>query len=163
MRATPVVIGVDPGGATTGVVARQGRELLAAVSVSSADQPRLAAYLEEVLVAVEGLKATHAGDVIAVEDTLPPNPHLGISNPAGIIAAAQVLGAVLAMFPDAIIVRPGGHGAPASSRLELEARYPAELIGARETKGTGALRHVRSAWDVAGAATWQLRTEEALR
>ncbi len=162
-RTAPVVIGVDPGGATTGVVARRGSDVLAACSISSSDHETLGAYLEEVLVAVVGYRDTHAAAGVAVEDALPPNPHLGISNPAGIIAAAKVLGAVVGLIPDAVIVRPGRHGAPAANRRELEARYPAELIGARETKGTGALRHVRSAFDVAGAAAFELRTRTRTR
>lgn len=157
-RPISVVIGVDPGGATTGIVARRGDGLLAACSIHADGHDHVAQYLEEVAGAVLGYAATHAAAGIAVEDCIPPNPHLGISNPAGIIAAAKVLGAVLLAVPDAVIVRPGGHGAPAGSRAELAARYPAELIGPRETRGTGALRHVRSAWDIAGAATFEIRT-----
>lgn len=157
-RRSLVVIGVDPGGATTGVVVRQADRLLAACSIGSSDHATLAPYLEEVVAAVIGYRDVHQADGVAVEDAIPPNPHLGVSNPAGIIEAAKVLGAVLAFVPDAVIVRPGRHGAPVANRRELEARYPAGLIGPRETKGTGALRHVRSAWDIAGAADFEIRT-----
>lgn len=159
----PIIVGVDPGGATTGIVARQGDRVLAACSILSADHPAVGAYLEEVVTAVVGYRDRFAAAGVAVEDAIPPNPHLGISNPAGIIEAAKVLGAVLAIVPDAVIVRPGRHGAPANNRRELLARYPAELVGARETKGTGALRHVRSAWDIAGAAGFEIRTRRKTR
>lgn len=155
----PVVVGVDPGGATTGLVVRAGTRLLEHATIDRKGL-ELPAYLDRVASWVVGARETF-GAKVAVEDTIPPNPHLGLSNPAGIIAAAQVLGAVLLMAPAAVVVRPGGHGSPKASRAELLASYPPELVGDRETRGTGKLRHVRSAWDVAGMAAWLLRTGEA--
>lgn len=158
MTRPVVIVGVDPGGATTGVVVRAGDRCLAACSISRVRSDTLALYLEEVAAAVVGYAAEHQADGIAIEDTIAPNPHVRISNPDGIIETAKVLGAVLVLAPAAVIIRPGGHGAPVTSRRVLLSRYPAELVGPRETKGTGALRHVRSAWDVAGAARFEIRT-----
>lgn len=153
MTAHLVVVGVDPGAAATGVVVRRGAAVAAACLVHRGDA--LDGYLAEVGAAVLGYRDDHQADMVAVEDTVPPEPHMGLSNPAGIIGAAQVLGAVVALAPGAVLVPPAGWGAPVGSRVELCARYPLELIGPRERKGTGRLRHLRSAWDVAG---WAART-----
>jgi len=102
-------------------------------------------YLIEVRDTVAAALDIAGGDaVIAVEGVVNPSPHLGLSNPGGIIAAGMVLGAVLVGHPDAVLVRPGRHGSQALNS------YPSELIGPRETTGAGKLRHARSAWDVAG-------------
>lgn len=150
MVTAPVVVGVDPGGASTGVVVRHGSRLVDGCTLHR-DTQTTPAYLAEVAAAVLGYVSVHHATVVAVEDTVPPNPHLGVSNPAGIIATAQVLGAVLLAVPDAVLVPPAGHGRRSSGRVELLARYPVELVGVREQHGTGGMRHMRSAWDIAAA------------
>lgn len=147
-----VVVGVDPGGRATGVVVRRGDDLLAAATVSR-DGEGFAGYLAEVVSTVAEFAAVCSATVLAVEDAQAPNPRLGLTNPTGIVDAAKVFGAVAALTsPPVLVVAPGGHGALAQSRAELVARYPGVLIGAREVRGAGALRHLRSAWDVAGMA-----------
>ena len=67
------------------------------------------------------------------------------ADPPPLVALTR--GAVLYAYPEAHIVSPGGHGSgPLGS-------YPAKLVGAREVVGTGKARHMRSAFDVAGAAS----------
>lgn len=143
--SSPVVLGIDPGGHETGVVVRRGRQVLAGELVT-AEKGMCAGYLREVVGAVSTLAAEHSIAFLAVEDLVHPNPHLGLANVAGLMDTAQVLGALRVYFPLLILVRPGGHGsAPLAS-------YPLELVGVREKRGTGRMRHLRSAFDIAGAA-----------
>mgnify|MGYP007071578864 CR=1 FL=1 len=151
-----MIVGVDPGGATTGIVKRDGTKLLAATLVTNDGD--FDAYLADVEAALEPL--TVVGH-LAVEDLTHPNPHLGLANVTGLLGTAQVLGLVrhlAAGWVEAgdlegwVLVPPAGHGsAPLRS-------YPAPLVGERETKGTGRLRHARSAWDIAGAGAVMLGT-----
>jgi Holliday junction resolvasome RuvABC endonuclease subunit len=164
MSPPPVIVGVDPGGQTTGIVVRSGPHYVYGVTVSrkvaGGGRLSMVEYLVEVLDSLGLIEESYHPSAYAVEDAIAPNPHVGrITDPGPIIEAAQVLGAVLGLCRGAaLVIRPARHGAPVASRAELEAKYPAELIGARETKGTGGLRHLRSAWDIAGAAALELRT-----
>lgn len=140
------VVGVDPGGQTTGIVRRTGDRLDHYDLVIRGDSP-MADYLQRVLIAVARAATDRTPKpLLAVEDLTHPNPHLGVANVAGLLDTAQVLGAVTARWPNRRLVAPGGHGS------HLLAAYPAELVGARERSGGGRLRHCRSAWDIAGAA-----------
>ena len=85
------------------------------------------------------------GDVIlAVESMVVPKGYR-ITSAAGLLGPALVLGAVLGCFDSPFLVPPGHHG-----QGPREA-YPASDWGKQEKKGTGKLRHVRSAWDIAAA------------
>lgn len=158
-----LIIGVDPGGRESGIVARCAGALTfhrLHVRTSAWDLPT-AADLREVTDAVREVRA-HAWDRIggqvdtafAVEGLNHPNPHVGIANVLGTLGTAMVLGAVLTCWPDAIVVPPGQHGAG-----PLLA-YPEVL---RPTRGRGRghdrLRHCRSAYNVAGAAVQLLRMQ----
>lgn len=150
-----IVVGVDPG-KTTGVVVRHLDDLLHAELVAF-DGGSFRVFLKEVVSAVGDAEMRAIGawsctvpdprpPRIAVEDLVHPNPHLGLANLDGLLLTAQVLGAIRAQF-DVTLVPPAGHGsAPLST-------YPPGLVGAREhgLYGTGKRRHVRSAWDIAGA------------
>ena len=170
-----VIVGVDPGGRVTGIVARHRDRLIAHDVIARDGRVNArtiadAGYAWRVLSGVED--AYHQASklarqiafnpvglrlCVAVEGLTPPTPHRGMTNPAGTLAAAVVLGAVLGRWPGAVVVPPGGHGAGPL------AAYPAELAGPGEKAGTGVLRHARSAWDVAGAAVTLLRVAEAAR
>jgi len=71
-------------------------------------------------------------------------------NPAGIIKAGIVLGAMVATWPNAPIIPPGGNGSQHYSH------YPAALIGRRPkdlpgvSNGAGTRDHEQSAYDIAG-------------
>lgn len=165
----PRILGVDPGGAHTGLVLRDGPRLLANRLVSRGDQ-QIPAYLVQVLDAVQDLWDLDPPPktpvvIVAVEGLNAPTPHMGLTNVTGLLDAAQVLGAVLACWTAAVVVPPGGHGAvpdvlqalpgkagDKACRQYLDDTYPAALIGAREKRGAGLLRHCRSAWSIAGAA-----------
>jgi hypothetical protein len=145
--AVSAVVGIDPGGRWTGVVARRFDAVVwAAVITREGD---MASYLTEIKAAVGDAIATHllAVDVtVAVEGLVKPTPHMGVISLTGLLDTAVVLGAVMAWWPSAVIVPPGDNGAGPLTA------YPARLVGAREVKGEGIARHARSAWDVAGRA-----------
>jgi len=151
------VVGVDPGGRWTGIVLRRGDDICewSTVTANSDGLPS-ADYLAAVcnlVILYRGQTGSHPGAVvIAVEGVKAPNPHVGMSNPLGIMGTAMVLGAVLRDFPGAVVVPPGGNGSGPMLA------YPEAL---RPTRGKGAgkdgLRHCRSAWDVAGAALGMVR------
>ncbi|MGH9002126.1 MAG: hypothetical protein ACRDYV_03255 [Acidimicrobiia bacterium] len=153
-----VVVGVDPGGRQTGVVARHGDELLAADLVTR-DGPDVfpdAAYLEEVTDAIGGLlvyASDRAGEaaIVAVEGVVHPSGHVRMINAAGLLGTATVLGAVLAHYPNALVVPPAKHGGGPRQA------YPARLWPPNEKRGMGRHRHVRSAWDIAGAGAFLFR------
>jgi hypothetical protein len=153
-----VLVGVDPGGRSTGVVARFGDQVVGTALVERSGTEKLptAVYLTRVVAAVRTFcrEARAAGRTpqVAVEGLNPPIPHLGLASPTGVMGAAVVLGAVLATWPGAVVVPPAKHG---SAPLET---YPPELVGPNESAGTGKRRHLRSAWDVAGAAPLRRRS-----
>ena len=154
-QATPTV-GVDPGGRTTGVVlVDQGGALLAHAQLTRkervGDGSVSVAYVDRVIGACRRLvdECAAAGEgapLVAVEDVRRPVPQAGSrpTNPAGIIAASWVAGAVIEWARAAglvvDVVEPAGHGA------QTAAAYPAALR-----------RHERSAWDVAMTARLPLR------
>lgn len=159
------VLGVDPGGKSTGLAVRHGAELLEHATVTrAADEDTVRgigvgpAYLTAVLRRVAELLEAHGCRLIAVEGVTKPNPHVtrrngkSLTDPTGILGAAMVLGAVIGAHPEAVIVPPGGNGS------RVLALYPLELVGSREAAagrnriGMGQLRHARSAFDVAGQA-----------
>lgn len=162
----PTILGVDPGARETGLVVVDGDQVLAhdvVVADGKLDpqNPVDLAYLDrirrhaETLLAVAGVG--HALDAIAIEKIGAPNPHLGTTNAAGAIACAAVIGelhAWAAHFGDVVpvmLIDTAGHG------RELLQTYPSVLVGPNEPKGTGILRHARSAYDVALAARWYLK------
>ncbi len=155
----PVVVAVDPGPRWTGLIVRRGddylaHELLRRRSKGRIPEPAYGAFviarIEVLLVAARD----HDGrePLLIVEAANGPTGFKDGSraplNPIDVFALGLVIGAVLAHFPDAQVVPPGGHGSG------LLVCYPPELRGPREhgPVGTGVLRHCRSAWDVAGLA-----------
>jgi hypothetical protein len=141
------VLGVDPGGKWTGMVLRAhtGDVIVNVLGIRDDDEPihEYGAAMRETLFE---LGDGHQIDAIALEGLTEPNPHMGMINVGGLLDTAVVYGAIGAWpWPVPVyIVEPGGHG---SAPL---AAYPGELIGEREKKGTGVLKHCRSAWDIAG-------------
>lgn len=158
------IVGVDPGGRNSGVVVRIGLVLLdyeTLIRVGPEDLP-LADYLQEVLRVVLGFWQKYNADLVAIEAVQAPSPFQGrssgpgFSNLDGILGTAMVVGAVEGFFPHAISVPPARMGqAPLSA-------YPVVLRPTRgQGKGKDKLRHVRSAWDVAGAASGTARMKAA--
>lgn len=154
-----VVIGVDPGYRDTGIVILRGGNIVALCTVHR-DEPApvgtsLTAgdYLADVTETIEAQLARaeiHADDVdlVAVEDVVTPSPHMGTTNPTGIIGTALTVGYVASWAREhdypVVMVRPGKNGSGPSGI------YPPELLdrGGIARPG-GARRHERSALDVA--------------
>lgn len=156
---TRTCVGVDPGGRSTGVAAVIAPKTLVYWAVVTRDADLdvyLAEICETIRIARSHLRHTAresgARTAVAVEDVVDPTPHMGTVTVRGLIDAAQVLGAVVRTF-NAQRIRPASHGGG------LLAAYPEALRGPREKKGTGRLRHARSAYDV--AVTW-LRHQPSL-
>ena len=155
-----IYVGVDPGGSFTGVCARQG-ELRCGGHVLIERDGDMAVYADEVAVEVHWLLNSYGSRgyecAVAIEDVNDPVPHMGLSNVRGLLDTSYLIGFLRASLDgtDVVMVPPGRHGsAPLGS-------YPAQLVGAREKRGAGRMRHVRSAWDVAGAARLLARQEAA--
>lgn len=151
------VIGIDPGARYTGVVVRDGDAVLHSstlvrpVEMTSTDwavmvvveiQRILRDFPATIPVGIEGIsdpKGFHQGKRAAI-------------NPKDIIRAGIVLGALVATWPKAVIVKPGGNGS------QHYTHYPEALIGRRpeslpgSTNGAGTRDHEQSAFDVAGKA-----------
>lgn len=150
------VLGIDPGGRTTGIVVRDGARLLHHAVIVRINVEPVESYALMIARTCDGIRRHgtegsegYPVDVVAIESVEPPRWHhngkASPINPRHIIDTAIVYGALVATFPDAILVPPAGNGS------RLLAAYPAELVGPKETKGTGELRHARSAWDIAAA------------
>lgn len=160
------VLGIDPGGKSTGLVVRDRSALLASAVVERAGDETGTrgvqvgpAYVAEVLAVVAELVAEHAPTVVGVESVVRPNPHVNRRNGSSVIdvgpllGASIVFGALAGAYPAAVWVPPGSNG---SGPL---AAYPSALVSAAEARhgvfrsgGGSKLRHARSAWDVAGRA-----------
>lgn len=151
------VLGIDPGGAATGLALRQGNRLLAHATVQREPAQTLTAYLSLVIQSITWYRNQANNVTLAVEGLNTPTPHMGVTSVRGLLDTASVLGAVLATWPTTTVVPPGGHG---SAPLIA---YPAELRPSRgQGRGRDALRHERSAYDVAGAAHTLHRIQEAI-
>jgi len=152
-----IVLGVDPGGRTTGLCLVDGRTVVAWALFVRKPTEGFDPYFDRIhaalFAAVNGPGAPH----IAVEYLVDPNPHLGITAVRGLLDTAQVIGAIRATF-DVTMIRPGGHGS------NLLRSYPPELVGPKEgAAGKGKMRHVRSAFDIAQAYAMTARLESRRR
>lgn len=137
------------------LVCREGDELLCEVVACRGSLP-VVAYARRITDYASAWR--RPGDLVAIEDTVAPSPHMGLTNVSGLMTTERLLGALLWAFPDAVLVPPAGNGSGPLSA------YPEAL---RPTRGKGAgrdlLRHCRSAWDVAGSAPYVARIRDAER
>lgn len=154
------VVGVDPGGRSTGMVIRRGSDTLVNARVlvrDGDDKLPTPDYLTAVFLAVDEY-LEEAGDdaLLAVEGLVHPEPHMELMNVLGLIGTGMVLAVVIAMWPECVIVRPNKHGA-----LPPQA-YP-EPLRPRARRLGGESKHARSAWDIAGAGRFQARVKASIR
>jgi hypothetical protein len=170
-------IGIDPGARWTGIVVRNGTRLLGWTVIDrqkvDPDSERHTPKTMEAVAEAIGLLADPATCRIAIEDAIAPCPHMrrqdgsSLTNPRDIIETARLVGYLQCAFPGAVIVRPHTHGSQAL------ASYPDELVTARERASAIRRRkllapaphnspqcHIRSGWDVAGAAAAEARIEQ---
>jgi hypothetical protein len=162
------VIGVDPGARYTGVVVRDGDAVLLASTLVRPDS--VESGTEWALLVVAQLQAIMREFPVTmpmgVEGISDPkgfqNGKKAAINPKDIIRAGIVLGAVVAMWPQAVIVQPGNNGSKHYSH------YPASLIGRRpadlpgDSQSAGTRGHEQSAYDVAGTAALELFPAERI-
>lgn len=163
----PLVVAIDPGSKNTGIVARQGDDLLGDRICERKDGEPTALYAIRCSNAAIDVAITAKGDlvlvdVVAIEDYNSPTPQMGTVAVESVVDTAYLVGYLHAdtadIGEDSVLVPPGQHG-----RAPLGA-YPAELVtdGERQARrGDWRLRlagrsapvsHARSAWDVAHAA-----------
>lgn len=158
---TPVgrpVLGIDPGARYTGVVLRDGDAVLYASTLVRPDSLDPVGWARSVVATIRDVLAAHcpAGTRIGVEGVSTPKGFKGGRrspiDPGAIVFAAVVLGAVIAAWPDAVVVPPGGNGSQHITHYppELVGRRPAGLPGSSNNAGTR--DHEQSAYDVAGKA-----------
>lgn len=155
-----IVLGIDPGGAATGLVLRDGARV-AGHDVVERRKLTEVAYLSEVTRSVVGM-AGHA-ELVAVEGLVAPVAYINgkkqLLHPESFMGVCTAFGWVMCVLSvvldlEPVVVRPNGHGSRHEALgVDVRRLYPAALIGPREgPAGTGILRHARSAWDIAGAA-----------
>lgn len=169
--SAPLVVAIDPGAKRTGIVARQGDQLLADRICERIDGEPIDVYAircsqAAIDVAVEAKGDLVLVDVLAVEAYNPPTPQMGTVALESVVDTAYLVGWLHADVAElavrTVLVPPGQHGrAPLSS-------YPETLVTDREKRrrnwrlrpaGSSApVSHARSAWDVAGAAARDVRT-----
>jgi hypothetical protein len=176
-------IGIDPG-KDTGIVVRD-RDRLLWWTVVEGDKPTENEILTDhtIEAVIDAVGDAHAEAAlyddtvtprIAVEGVVRPNPfHKGkkaFVDPFAVAVPALILGAVRALsiagndlVDITVVVPPGGHGS------QWLATYPPELVTKAERRlglnrpagDSATIRHARSGWDVAGAATAVRRIELA--
>jgi len=145
--ACDVVVGIDPGGAATGIVAREGDTLVGWCLLERDRDQSFEHWVRECAETARTFVAKTEATLVAIEMINEPTWHVR-QRPItvlGILDTQAVIGALLVSLPNVVLVPPGGNG---SGPLLA---YPKELVGAREHRGTGYRRHLRSAWDLAGA------------
>lgn len=156
VRSTLIVTGVDPGGRFTGIVTTSGNAVLSACVIrrTTGDKFPDSIYLNEVLAEIHAHEEEF--EALALEGIVEPrgrNPdgEQMIMSAAGLIGTGMVYGAVLALWPDAVVVEPGGNGSLP------DAAYPLEIQRGKRLGGPS--DHARSAYDVAlaGEVLYRMR------
>lgn len=166
-EAPPVLLGVDPGGRTSGcVLLVNGTYFDHKLFTRGRDEPQ-EAYAASVCVGIAdwvgGLIGPYGdGRVARIETVVPPVGGIRFLRPKDLISVSMVAGAIgqalIGQGWEVGWVRPGGHGKtpdlPVGRVLDelMGQKYPKELLP--ERKGSAykdKRRHLRSAWDIAHA------------
>jgi hypothetical protein len=150
-------LGIDPGARYTGVVVRDGDELLSASTIVRPPEiPAVSwALLVPRIIEREVVAAFPSIVAVGIEGISDPKGWQGGKkspiNPKDIIRAGMVLGACAERFHGRyplVIVPPKKNGSGGFYPAALTGRRPASLHGA--ANGAGTRDHERSAWDIAG-------------
>ena len=142
-------IGIDPGTKETAVISLDASgDILAGSRIIWEDFCTVPSHAAEILAVVDEYTSAHGTEAVHLEDVVPPVGQMGLIDPRPLLTLHRLVGFLQASRPDWRLVRPGGHGS------QPLASYPAALVGKTERKGTGKLRHLRSAYDVAHARPW---------
>lgn len=146
-----MILGIDPGARDTGFCLLDAAYNVKAGMTISREDEDWSGYIKELLDTLVELLEDGVASIVIEEVTKPKAFFKGkkqILPVDGVMGTSRVFGAIemfLAMRDhNFVVIPPGGNG---SGDLRS---YPPELVGPRETTGTGGiLRHVRSAYDVA--------------
>lgn len=162
-----ITIGIDPGAKYTGVSVRDGGEcLLSSTYVRPDDTMPISWAVEVAKMIQEDVINVFPDASIGIEGVTVPNAYnqgkLALNSPKHIIHTALVVGALAALHPNAVVIRPGKNGSqPLESYPEaLRGRRPKELAGSNN--GAGTRNHERSAYDVAGEVEFMLGQKRIL-
>jgi len=150
-----IFIGIDPGPKYTGVVVRQGEEVLhASTYVRPKDMLPITWAVTVTNLVLTDVIAKYPEAKVGIEGVTVPNAYnggkLAMINPKSTIHLGIVVGAFAFALPDAVIVRPGKNGSQPVYPACLSGRRPSELAGTNA--GAGTRNHEKSAYDVAGLA-----------
>lgn len=166
------ILSIDPGSRWVAIVVRDmgghdDDEALVDWTVldrEDLDRPDLATWVRHVATVATNLRIRHGPDEIAVEAVVAPGGHASgrkghIIAPGPIIETAAVLGGIVTAFTSAHVIPAGDYGPTMPNRRILVAAYPSDLVGPRETTGSGKSphQHARAAWDMATAAAPKIR------
>lgn len=150
------LLGIDPGARYTGVVVRDmdipvySGIFVRPIEMSATDWAL--ACIDHAKKVYDDYKPQH----VAIEGISDPKGFYkgkqAAINPKDIIRTGIVVGSLVATWPQAIIVEPGGNGDRDESYYPdcLNGRRPKDLAGSN--KGSGTRKHEKSAYDVAGKA-----------
>lgn len=169
-------VGIDPGSRWTGVAARSadddvlGHRVVDRLAVDPDSKTATPRYLEAVAAAVDIVycETSEVAPTVrfAIEDVVGPVGYEFI-RPSDLIGLGVVLGFLLCAYPDAVLVRPARHGARPLHTYPIELTTKGERAYAtrantwgRPAPKSAAIRHARSAWDVAGAGPATARRVE---
>lgn len=179
------IIGIDPGSRYTGlVIVDSDGHLRAHTTITRKNtMTDTSTYLpwlwQQVVTELRKPPRRLEGDtVLAIEDIVEPKPIRrgngqgpSITNPRHAIDTAKVFGYLAAKITEQwagrfVVITPNRHGDRHDGNATvMHALYPPQLIGPRETTGTGhgKYHHQRAAWDVADTARQQLKLEQMRR
>lgn len=148
------ILGVDPGARYTGIVIRDGDVVLFAETLVRDIKVLPGEWARIVVAFLKNIQKEWGDLPMGVEGVTDPKGFKGgeraAINPAHIMRAAVVFGAVAAVWEESVIIPPGGNGSLHASHYPpvLKGRRPKELPG--NSNGAGTRAHEQSAYDVAG-------------
>lgn len=154
------LLGIDPGARYTGIVVRDmDMPIYSGIFVRPVEMSATDWALECIKLSKE-VYESYNPDHIAIEGISDPKGFYkgqqAAINPKDIIRTGIVVGALVATWPHAIIVAPGGNGDRDETFYpsSMNGRRPKDLDGSNN--GAGTRKHEKSAYDVAGKALKQL-------
>jgi hypothetical protein len=143
-------IGIDPGPRYTGVsVITDDKVVLSTTFKRPDDTPPITWAVEVAQRIMIEVISQWPNAKVGIEGVATPqaynNGKKSLMNPKHLIHLGMTVGAIAALIPYAVVVRPGKNGSGSNYPEELTGRRPKSLAG----QGVGTRNHERSAYDVA--------------
>jgi len=144
------IIGIDPGPRYTAVSVITDDVVVLSTTFKRPDDTPPVTWAVEVAQKINDTIISKWPDAaVGIEGVATPqaynNGKKSLMNPKHLIHLGMVVGAISALIPKAVIVRPGKNGSGTEYPEELTGRRPKELDG----NAVGTRNHERSAYDVA--------------